>query len=78
MELSVELITRAQAAELLTVSEDTIDRLVKSGQLPAYRITPKIASTARTWRSISRRATSRPRSCSARPASAGRTSFAAG
>ena len=42
MELSVELITRAEAAELLTVSEDTIDRLVKAGQLPAYRITPKI------------------------------------
>ena len=39
MELSVELITRAQAAELLTVSEDTIDRL---GQLPAYKISPKI------------------------------------
>ena len=30
----MELITRAQAAELLTVSEDTIDRLVKAGQLP--------------------------------------------
>lgn len=42
MELSVELITRAQAAELLTVSEDTIDRLVKAGQLPAYKISPKI------------------------------------
>lgn len=27
----MELITRAQAAELLTVSEDTIDRLVKAG-----------------------------------------------
>lgn len=38
----MELITRAQAAELLTVSEDTIDRLVKSGQLPAYKISPKI------------------------------------
>ena len=42
MELNVELITRAQAAELLTVSEDTIDRLVKSGKLPAYKISPKI------------------------------------
>ena len=42
MELSVELITRAQAAELLTVSEDTIDRLVKAGKLPAYKISPKI------------------------------------
>ena len=38
----MELITRAQAAELLTVSEDTIDRLVKAGQLPAYKISPKI------------------------------------
>lgn len=47
MELSVELITRAQAAELLTVSEDTIDRLVKSGQLPAYKISPKITRFAR-------------------------------
>ena len=37
----MELITRAQAAELLTVSEDTIDRL-KAGQLPAYKISPKI------------------------------------
>lgn len=47
MELSVELITRAQAAELLTVSEDTIDRLVKSGQLPAYKISPKITRFSR-------------------------------
>ena len=38
----MELITRAEAAEILTVSEDTIDRLVKKGQLPAYKITPKV------------------------------------
>ena len=35
----MELITRAEAAKMLTVSEETVDRLVKSGQLPAYKIT---------------------------------------
>lgn len=35
----MELITRAEAAKMLTVSEDTVDHLVKSGQLPAYKIT---------------------------------------
>ena len=35
----MELITRAQAAEILTVSEDTVDKLVRTGQLPAYKIT---------------------------------------
>lgn len=34
----VELLTKAEVAELLTISEDTVDRLIKSGQLPAYRI----------------------------------------
>ena len=68
----MELITRAQAAELLTVSEDTIDRL---SRIPRRRLR---ASTARTWRSISRPDTSKPKSCSERPASAARTSFAAG
>lgn len=43
----MELITRAQAAELLTVSEDTIDRLVKAGKLPAYKISPKITRFSR-------------------------------
>ena len=38
----MELITKAQAAEMLTVSEDTVDRLVKSGQLVGYRITRNI------------------------------------
>ena len=37
-----ELLTRAQAAELLTVSEDTVSRLIASGQLPAYRISPRV------------------------------------
>ena len=35
-------ITRQQAAEQLSVSVKTIDGLVKRGQLPAYRIGPKI------------------------------------
>ena len=43
----MELITRAQAAELLTVSEDTIDLLVKAGKLPAYKISPKITRFSR-------------------------------
>ena len=37
-----ELLTRAQAAELLTVSEDTVDRLIAGGKLPAYRISPRV------------------------------------
>ena len=35
-------ISRQQAAERLNVSVKTIDGLVKRGQLPAYRIGPKI------------------------------------
>ena len=35
-------ISRQQAAERLSVSVKTIDGLVKRGQLPAYRIGPKI------------------------------------
>lgn len=34
----IELLTKAEAAELLAISEDTVDRLIKGGQLPAYRI----------------------------------------
>ena len=34
----IELITKAEAAEILTVCEDTVDKLIKGGQLPAYRI----------------------------------------
>jgi excisionase family DNA binding protein len=38
----VELIKRSEAAEMLGVSEDTVKKLVASGHLPCYRITPKI------------------------------------
>ena len=38
----IELITKAQAAELLTVSEDTLDRLIRTGLLPVYRISKGI------------------------------------
>lgn len=38
----IELITKAQAAELLTVSEDTLDRLIRAGMLPVYRISAGI------------------------------------
>lgn len=34
----IELLTKAEAAELLTVTEDTLDRLIRGGQLTAYRI----------------------------------------
>lgn len=34
----IELLTKAEAAEVLRVSEDTLEALIKSGQLPAYRI----------------------------------------
>ena len=34
----IELITKAEAAEILTVCEDTVEKLIKTGQLPAYRI----------------------------------------
>lgn len=37
-----ELITRAEAARMLTVSEDTVDRLIKSSMLPAYRVSARI------------------------------------
>lgn len=34
----IELLTKAEVADLLTISEDTVDKLIKTGQLPAYRI----------------------------------------
>lgn len=34
----IEFITKAEAAEILRVSETTVERLIASGQLPAYRI----------------------------------------
>ena len=79
----MELITRAQAAELLTVSEDTIDRLVKAGQLPAYKISPKItrfdrADVEEYLASRYVKAKELQQIGRARPASAARTSFAAG
>ena len=36
--MAIELLTKAEVAEILTVSEDTVDKLIKGGQLPAYRI----------------------------------------
>jgi len=36
-----ELWTVAQAAEALSVSEDTVRRLIRGGQLPAYQITER-------------------------------------
>lgn len=38
MSEKIELLTKAEVAELLTVSEDTVERLIRGGQLPAYRI----------------------------------------
>ena len=34
----LNLLTKAEAAELLRVSVDTVERLIRGGQLPAYRI----------------------------------------
>lgn len=38
----IELITKAEAARMLTVSEDTLDRLIRAGKLPVYRISAGI------------------------------------
>lgn len=38
----MELITRQQAADRLAISIKSLDALVKRGQLPAYRIGPKM------------------------------------
>ena len=38
----IELITKAEAAEILTVSEDTVERLIKKGLLPCYRISDRV------------------------------------
>lgn len=35
-----DLMTKAQVAELLAVSETTVERLIRGGQLRAYRIGP--------------------------------------
>lgn len=34
----ITLLTKAEAAQLLNVSETTVERLINSGQLPVYRI----------------------------------------
>lgn len=34
----LDLITKAEAAKLLTVSERTVEKLIATGMLPAYRI----------------------------------------
>lgn len=39
--MAKELWTVAQAAEALSVSEDTVRRLINGGQLPAYQITER-------------------------------------
>jgi excisionase family DNA binding protein len=36
------LLTRAEAAEFLNVSESTVYRLVRGGELPAYRVSHSI------------------------------------
>lgn len=38
----MELITKAQAAELLTISESSLQRLIARGALPAYKVGPRI------------------------------------
>ena len=38
----IELITKAEAARMLTVSEDTLDRLIRAGMVPVYRISAGI------------------------------------
>ena len=43
-----ELLTKAQAAELLTVSEDTLNRLIAAGKIPVYRISDKVTRLDRT------------------------------
>ncbi|MBQ2633442.1 MAG: helix-turn-helix domain-containing protein [Oscillospiraceae bacterium] len=34
----LNLLTKAEVAEILSVSEDTVERMIRAGQLPAYRI----------------------------------------
>ena len=36
--MEIDLITKAEAAQILTVSEKTVEKLIASGMLPAYRI----------------------------------------
>lgn len=43
----IELLTKAEAAEILAVSEDTVERLIRGGQLPAYRIAKAVTRISR-------------------------------
>lgn len=38
----MELITRTQAAELLTISESSLQRLIQRGAIPAYKVGARI------------------------------------
>lgn len=38
----IDLLTKAEVAKILTVSEDTVDNLIRGGLLPVYRIAPKV------------------------------------
>lgn len=37
-----ELLTKDQAAEMLTISVDTLEKLIAQGLIPVYRISPKV------------------------------------
>lgn len=78
----INLITCEEASELLTVSEDTVRRLIKAGQLPAYLIGNRTRiDEADIWayveahktkaaalrRSVKTRRTAGPRPCPYRP-----------
>lgn len=38
----IDLLTKAEVAKLLTVSEDTVEKLIASGLLPYYRVAPRV------------------------------------
>lgn len=46
--VDLDLITRAEAAEILTVSEKTVKKLIAAGKLPAYRISPSCTRLRRS------------------------------
>lgn len=43
----MDLIRRGEACEMLGISKGTLDRLIQTGKLPAYRITDKAVRLAR-------------------------------
>ena len=47
MSEKIELMTKAEAAEILGVSEMTVERMIRSGQLPAYRIAKAVTRISR-------------------------------